>query len=74
MHFFQDLCKGMYDAYKNNNNRLPYGHLNNLLKEVKPNEDVPAVVGMKKDDSLLSDPSNVSSAVKSIGRPVGSTV
>ena len=98
--FLQDLCKGMYEAYKNNDNRLPYGHLNNLLKEVKPdndwmtrnrlnkafikyktqqlaskptNEDVPTVVGMKKDDSLLLELSNVRSAVKSIGRSVGST-
>ena len=34
-----DLCKGMYEAYKKNNNRLPYGHLNNLLKEVQPDNE-----------------------------------
>ena len=37
--FLQELCKGMYHTYKNNNNRLSYGHLNNLLKEVKSDND-----------------------------------
>ena len=35
----QDLCKGVYKAYKKNSNRQPYGHLNNLLKGVKPDND-----------------------------------
>ncbi len=29
----RDICKGMYDAYIGNNNRLPYGHVQKLLKE-----------------------------------------
>ena len=101
----------MYEAYIRNNNRLPYQHLENILKEVKPDHDwmtrnilnkafrkyrlkmnqnqdskspsacdnIPEMVGMKKSDSLLSEISNVSSAVKSkpagryVGRPVGKT-
>ena len=33
-----DLCEGMYEAYINNGKRLPYGHVTNLLKELKPKE------------------------------------
>ena len=28
----------MYDSYKKNGNRLPYGHVEVLLKELRPNE------------------------------------
>ena len=28
-----EICKGMYDAYVRNNNRLPYGHVQELLKQ-----------------------------------------
>ena len=33
-----DLCEGMYEAYINNGKRLPYGHVKNRLKELKPKE------------------------------------
>ena len=32
----EELCRGMYEAYKVNGNRLPYRHLAKLLKEVQP--------------------------------------
>ena len=34
--FLSDLCKGMYNVYVKNNNRLPYRHLEKLLNKVKP--------------------------------------
>ena len=34
-----DVCEGMYKEYINNNNRLPYGHVTNLLNELKPTEE-----------------------------------
>ena len=34
-----ELCRGMYEASKNNGNRLPYGHLAKLLKEVQPGNE-----------------------------------
>ena len=34
-----DLCEGMYEAYIHNGNRLPYGHMTKLLKELKPKEE-----------------------------------
>ena len=37
--FLSDLCKGMYDAYVQNNSRLPYRHLENILREVKPDNE-----------------------------------
>ena len=33
-----DICEGMIESYKHNNNRLPYGHVENLLKALKPKE------------------------------------
>ena len=33
-----DLCEGIYEAYINNGKRLSYGHVTNLLKELKPKE------------------------------------
>ena len=34
-----ELYRGMYEAYRNNGNRLPYGHLAKLLKEVQPGNE-----------------------------------
>ena len=34
-----DVYKGMYKEYMNNNKRLPYGHVTNLLNELKPIEE-----------------------------------
>ena len=28
-----DICKGMYEAYTQNGNHLPYGHVQELLKD-----------------------------------------
>ena len=33
-----DICEGMIESYKQNNNRLPYGQVENLLKELKIKE------------------------------------
>ena len=33
-----DICEGMIEAYKQNGNRLPYGHVENLLKALKTKE------------------------------------
>ena len=37
--FLSDLCKGMYDAYVQNDGRLPYRHLENIHREVKPDNE-----------------------------------
>ena len=34
----RDVCEGMYKEFLHNKNRLPYGHVSNLLKELKPQE------------------------------------
>ena len=34
-----DVCEGMYKEYINNNKRLPYDHVTNLLNELKPTEE-----------------------------------
>ena len=34
-----DVCKGIYKECTNNNKRLPYGHVTNLLNELKPIEE-----------------------------------
>jgi len=35
----EELCRGMYEAYKINGNRLPYRHLSKLLTEVQPENE-----------------------------------
>ena len=35
----KDVCEGMYREYIHNNNRLPYGHITQLLKALKPREE-----------------------------------
>ena len=37
--FLNELCKGMFEAYQKNGNKLPYRHLINLLKEAKPDNE-----------------------------------
>ena len=34
----EDVCEGMFEAYLNNGQRLPYGHVTNLLSELQPKE------------------------------------
>ena len=34
-----DICEGMYREFLRNKKRLPYGHITNLLRELKPQED-----------------------------------
>jgi len=34
-----DICEGMHEAALSNKNRLPYGHVTNLLVELKPKEN-----------------------------------
>ena len=34
-----NVCKGIYKEYINNYKGLPYGHIANLLNELKPTEE-----------------------------------
>ena len=34
-----DICEGMYEKYLRNNNRLPYGHLEGILKALVAKEE-----------------------------------
>ena len=34
----EDVCEGMFEAYLNNGQRLPYGHVTNLLSELQTKE------------------------------------
>ena len=34
----KDICEGMYKEFVRNNNRLPYGHVTQLLNALKPRE------------------------------------